>query len=88
MLADVAATAGGADTRVADERYRAAIALATELGMRPLLARAHLGLGRLCQRSGRGREAESHLTTAAKLLREMEMRLWRDQAEAALAAID
>jgi hypothetical protein len=56
-------------------------ALAEELGMRPLAAHCHLGLGRLYRRTGKRDEAQEHLTTAATMYREMDMRFWLMQAE-------
>jgi class 3 adenylate cyclase/tetratricopeptide (TPR) repeat protein len=65
--------------------YRQALALAEELGMRPLLARCRLGLGRLYRRAGDRARAEEHLIGAASLFRGLEMRFWLPQAEAELA---
>jgi hypothetical protein len=59
-----------------------ALALAGELGMRPLVARCHLGLGRLCRRTGKRQAAQEHLTTAVQMYREMDMRFWLEQARA------
>ena len=50
--------------------------------MRPLLAHCHLGLGKLCRRTGTRKRAYEHLTTATALYGEMGMRLWLEQAEA------
>jgi hypothetical protein len=47
--------------------------LASELGIRPLLAHCHLGLGTLYRRTGKREEAHDHLTTAATMYREMGM---------------
>jgi len=69
----------------AEESYRQALALAGELGMRPLAARCHLGLGRLYRHTGEAQRAKQHLNEAATLLRELDMRFWREQAEAELA---
>ena len=41
------------------------LALAEELGMRPLVAHCHLGLGKLYRRTGDGAKAQEHLTTAS-----------------------
>ena len=41
----------------AEGHYREALALATELGMRPLVAHCHLGLGKLYRRTGDGAKA-------------------------------
>ena len=58
------------------------MALAEELGMRPLLAHCHLGLGRLYRRTGRRQDAQEHLGAAVTMYREMDMRFWLEQAEA------
>ncbi len=69
----------------AEHRYRQAMALATELEMRPLLAHCHLGLGQLYRQADNRQEAEDHLTTAATMYREMDMRFWPEQVEAAIS---
>jgi tetratricopeptide (TPR) repeat protein len=61
---------------------RQALALADELGMRPLIAHCHLGLGKLYRRTGKREQAQEHLTTATTMYREMDMRFWLEQAEA------
>jgi hypothetical protein len=63
------------------------MALAGELGMRPLLAHCHLGLGTLCSKIGRREEARAELAAATELYRSMEMTFWLPRAEAALAGI-
>ena len=65
----------------ADGHYRDALALAEELGMRPLMAHCHLGLGKLYRRTGKRNDAQECLTTATMMYREMDMRFWLDQAE-------
>ena len=69
----------------AESRYREALALATELGMRPLVASCHLGLGRLSRRRGKWQDGQEHLSAAATLYREINMRLGLEQAEAELS---
>ena len=64
------------------EAYVGAIALADELGLRPLQAHCHLGLAKLYQRTGDRQRAQEHLTTATTMYREMDMRFWLEQAEA------
>jgi hypothetical protein len=71
----------------AEEYYRQAMALADELGMRPLAAHCHLGLGRLYRRTGKGEEAQALLTTARTMLREMDMRFWLEKSEAEQAFV-
>jgi ATP/maltotriose-dependent transcriptional regulator MalT len=65
-------------------RFQHVLALASELGMRPLAAHCHLGLGKLYQRTGQREQALEHLTTATTMYREMDMRFWLEQAEAEL----
>jgi hypothetical protein len=65
----------------AEAHYRAAMTLASELEMRPLVAHCHLGLGKFCLRIGKRQEAQQHLATAATMFREMEMRFWLEKAE-------
>ena len=75
--------AGGAlDGERAEADYQHAMALASEIGMRPLVAHCHLGLGKLYRRTGKRREAQEHLATAAMMYREMDMRFWLEQVNA------
>ncbi|MFQ5830416.1 MAG: AAA family ATPase, partial [Candidatus Methylomirabilia bacterium] len=69
------------------DHYREAMALAEELGMCPLLAHCHLGLGKLYRRTGNRPKAQGDFTSAAALFREMDMRFWLEQAEAELKAL-
>jgi tetratricopeptide (TPR) repeat protein len=75
------------DVEQAEAHYQQALALAEELGMRPLVAHCHLGLGRLYSQTGRGEEASAALSTAIELYRAMDMTFWLPQAEAALAQV-
>jgi hypothetical protein len=69
--------------RVAAHLYEA-LSVAEELGMRPLVAHCHLGLGKLYRRTGKREQAQEHLTTATTMYREMGMKYWLEQAEAEL----
>ncbi len=82
LLGEVAAQRDPPDVEAAEEHYRSAMALAHELGMRPLIAHCHLGLGKLYRRTGKREQAQEHLTTATTMYREMGMQHWLDQAEA------
>ena len=86
LLGDVHAAAPAKVERDVIEQairaYRKAFALATELGMRPLVAHCHLGLAKLHGRTGQREEVGKHLTTAMTLYRDMDMRFWLEQAEA------
>jgi class 3 adenylate cyclase/tetratricopeptide (TPR) repeat protein len=69
----------------AEAYYQQALALATELGMRPLQAHCHLGLGKLYGQMERQEQACVELATALDLYRAMDMTFWASQAEAILA---
>jgi tetratricopeptide (TPR) repeat protein len=61
--------------------YRHALALATDLGMRPLVAHCHLGLGKLYRQTSQRTQAREHLTTAATLYLDMGMQFWLEHAD-------
>ena len=67
--------------------YREALTLAGELGMRPLMAYCHLGLGTLYAKIGWSEQARSELSAAIELYRAMDMTFWLPQAEATLAQV-
>ncbi len=87
LLGEIASHPDRADTAAAEMHYHAGLTLASELGMRPLVAHCHLGLGRLSRRAGRGRDAQPHLEAAAAMYHEMRMRFWQEQAEAELTTL-
>jgi hypothetical protein len=73
LLGDIAAHPDRLGVDTAEAHYRQALALAEELGLRPLLAHCHLGLGKLYRRATKRPEAREHLTTAATMFGEMDM---------------
>jgi len=83
ILGEVAALRSDADE--AEHRYRASLALAEQLEMRPLQAHCHVGLGKLFRRLGRPDQARAELATAVAMLREMGMTFWLPEAERELA---
>src|SRR5262249_1087004 len=85
ILGDVAAQADEPAVERAANCYRQALALAEELGMRPLVAHCHLGLGTLYQKVGRVGETQAELATAAEMYRAMEMALWLEKAATLVA---
>jgi tetratricopeptide (TPR) repeat protein len=87
LLGEIAAHADPPEVEQAESYYRQALALAEALGMRPLVAHCHLGLGALYQRDGRLEPALTELTAAAELYRAMEMTFWLEKAEAALGQV-
>jgi hypothetical protein len=80
--AQVEATARANDPERSTRSYREAAGLATELGMRPLVAHCELGLGRLDRRTAERAKAQEHLTAATAMYREMGMAFWLERAEA------
>src|SRR5262249_12977167 len=80
LLGEVAALAEPPAVGEAEGDFGKALALAEELGMRPLQARVHLGLGRLLRLPGDRDRAEDHLATASILLHEMDMHFWLSRA--------
>jgi class 3 adenylate cyclase/tetratricopeptide (TPR) repeat protein len=84
LLGDIAAHHDPPEAETAEARYGEAMALATELGMRPLVAHCHLGLGKLYRRTGKQEQAHENLTTATTMYRDMGMGFYLAQAEAEL----
>jgi class 3 adenylate cyclase/tetratricopeptide (TPR) repeat protein len=75
------------EIELAEAAYRQALALAQELGMEPLLAHGHFGLGTLHLMIGCLPQARTELSAAAERYRALEMTYWLPQAEAALARV-
>jgi tetratricopeptide (TPR) repeat protein len=88
LLGDIATHRKPPAVEEAASRYRQALALAEALGMRPLQAHCHRGLGTLYAKIGRWEEARAALSAAIELYRTMEMAFWLPQAEAALAKVE
>ena len=87
LLGEVAAHRAPPDVDVAAAHYHQALALAEELGMRPLQAHCHHGLGTLYATVGQWAQARTALTTALEMYRAMDMTFWLPHAEAALAQV-
>jgi tetratricopeptide (TPR) repeat protein len=87
LLGAIAAQGPTPDVAAAAHFYQHAIGLAQELGMRPLLAHSHFGLGTLYSHLGQRAPAAAALSTAVELYRAMAMTFWLPQAEAALAPL-
>jgi tetratricopeptide (TPR) repeat protein len=71
-----------ADEAHAEARFDEALSLASSLGMQPLVARCHLGLGRLHRQRGAVGAANEHVATASRLFRQMGMTYWLERASA------
>jgi tetratricopeptide (TPR) repeat protein len=88
LLGEIAAHRDPPDVDRAVAHYRQALALAEELGMRPLQAHCHRGLGTLYAATGQQEQARAALSTAIALYRDMAMTFWLPQTEAALAQVE
>jgi tetratricopeptide (TPR) repeat protein len=87
LLGNIAARCEPPEIVQAEAYYQQALALADELGMCPLVAHCHHGLGRLYSQTGHGALAHAALSAAITLYRAMDMTFWLPQAEAALAQV-
>jgi class 3 adenylate cyclase/tetratricopeptide (TPR) repeat protein len=87
QLGAVHAHADPPDVAQAEAHYQRALALAEALGMRPLVAHCHLGLGRLYGQTGRREAARAALSAAIELYRAMDMTFWLPRAKTALAEV-
>jgi len=85
LLGEVARQQAELDREESEGSLRAALAIAEELGMRPLAGHAHLSLARLYRRTGAAAAAE-HLGAAAALYRALDMPAWLAEAERLRAA--
>jgi tetratricopeptide (TPR) repeat protein len=88
LLGDIAVRREPPEIAQAEAHYQHALALAEELGMRPLQAHCHHSLGTLYSQTGRDDLARLALSTAIELYHAMDMTFWLPQAEAALAQVE
>ena len=88
LLGEIELHVNPPDSALAETHYRQALALAEELGMRPLQAHCHASLGTLYTTTGQREQARTELTAAMALYRAMAMTFWLPQTEAALAQVD
>jgi tetratricopeptide (TPR) repeat protein len=88
LLGEIVTEGNSPKSTAAEDYYQHALTLAQELGMRPLMAHCHLGLGRLALKRGRREQTRSEIGAAIDLYHAMQMRFWLPQAEAALAWVE
>jgi tetratricopeptide (TPR) repeat protein len=84
VLGEITLISAPTDFKKSEENFSQAIALGADRGMRPLVAHCHVGLGKLYRRAGNPQQAKVHLTNGVAMMREMEMGLWLERAEAEL----
>ena len=68
----------------AESTYRSAMALAAELGMRPVIAHCHAGLAKLF-RTTKPVDADEHVRAATAMYREMGMTYWLEKLTSIIA---
>ncbi len=68
--------------------YQQALGLAEELGMRPLVAHCHRGLGMLYAATGQREPARTELSTAIEMYQTMAMTFWLPQTKTVLAQVE
>jgi len=88
FLGDIAMHRDSPDVNQAETYYQQALTLANELGMRPLQAHCHRGLGTLYRQTRQLEQARTELSTAIEMYRDMEMTFWLPETEAALATVE
>jgi len=88
LLGETAAFRDCPDAARAEAHFGASMALASELGMRPLVAHCRLGLGKLLGRAGDQRAAAEQLAAAMSMFQEMGMRFSLAKAEAEARALE
>jgi class 3 adenylate cyclase/tetratricopeptide (TPR) repeat protein len=88
LLGEIAAHRDPPESEQAAAHYQQALALAEELGMRPLQAHCHRGLGTLYAATGQREQARAALSTAIEMYQSMEMTFWLPETEAALAQVE
>jgi tetratricopeptide (TPR) repeat protein len=85
LLGEIAMHRESPDVEQAAAHYHQALALAEELGMRPLQAHCHRGLGTLYSQTDRVEHARAELSAAMTLYCSMDMTFWLPEVETALA---
>jgi class 3 adenylate cyclase/tetratricopeptide (TPR) repeat protein len=88
LLGEIHAHQDPLEVEAAAAHYRQALALAEALGMRPLQAHCHHGLGTLYATRVQREQAHVELSTAIELYRAMDMTFWLPQTEATLAQVE
>jgi tetratricopeptide (TPR) repeat protein len=88
LLGDISARCEPLEIAPAETPYQQALALAEELGMRPLQAHCHRGLGTLYAKMDQRDAARTELSTAIDLYHAMDMTFWLPETNAVLAQVE
>ena len=86
LLGEIAAQTDPPGVQEAETTYQEALTRASDLGMRPLVAHCHLGLGKLYRRTDSAK-AKEHFATSTAMYREMGMGFWLEQAKAEMSVL-
>src|SRR5262249_8853642 len=87
LLGEITARREPPEVEPAAAYYQQALALAEELGMRPLQAHCHRGLGTLYAATGQREQARTALSTAIEMYQSLEKTFWLPETQAALAQV-
>ena len=88
LLGEMAAHGEPPEVRQGEASYQQALARTEELGMGPLQAHCHRGLGTLYATTGQRESACMALATAIELYHAMDMTFWLPETEAVLAQVE
>ena len=88
LLGNIAMHRDPPEVDQAETHYQQALPLAEELGMRPLQAHCHQGLGTVYSQTEQSEQARAELSTAIDMYRDMEMTFWLPETEATLAEVE
>jgi tetratricopeptide (TPR) repeat protein len=88
LLGDLTMWRAPVEYAPAATHYRQALAQAAELGMHPLQAHCHRGLGILYAATGQREQARVALSTAIEMYQSMAMTFWLPETEGTLAQVD
>jgi len=87
LLGELELQSGPPQIATAEEHLQQALDLGQKLGMRPLAARCHADLAKLCRHDGKVAQADEHFRTATRMYREMGMNYWLQANESELKAL-
>jgi tetratricopeptide (TPR) repeat protein len=87
LLGEIAAQRDPPEVEQAEASFQQALVLTEALGMRPLVAYCHFGLGMLYAKLDRQGQAHAELSTVIDLYRAMDITFWLPQAESARASL-
>ena len=79
LVGEIASNRDSVQLETAVSHYQQALTVAKELGMRPLIAHCHLGIGRVLAKTVQIEQARDHLTNASTLFQSMSMQYWLER---------